>query len=135
MRLNFVRSYKSIIGPVADGEISNLVVLSGLNGTGKSHLLEAIADGAITVDDVQPQSPRGPRRPRNSHILPGPVRLFRLNELAVAQDQGNQGASRYRNSWKVVREEVKRVAQELVVDRPDFSPGSEEYEQDRKSVV
>lgn len=52
MRLSFIRSHKSIrFLPVI--ELPDFVVLTGINGAGKSHLLEAIESGLIQIDDIE----------------------------------------------------------------------------------
>lgn len=51
MRLSFLKAHKSIASfPVT--ELPNFVVLTGVNGAGKSHLLEAIENGSIQIDDI-----------------------------------------------------------------------------------
>lgn len=51
MRLNFNRPHKSITS-FPNIELPNFVVLTGVNGAGKSHLLEAIENGPIQIDDI-----------------------------------------------------------------------------------
>jgi ABC-type cobalamin/Fe3+-siderophores transport system ATPase subunit len=51
MRLTLHQVYKSIKTLPAI-ELPDFVVLTGVNGAGKTHLLEAIANGSIQIDDV-----------------------------------------------------------------------------------
>jgi len=51
MRLTFINAYKSI-SSFPETEIPDLVILTGVNGAGKSHLLEAINSGCIQIDSI-----------------------------------------------------------------------------------
>ena len=51
MRLSFLKIHKSIVS-FPEIELPNFVVLTGVNGAGKSHLLEAIENSSIQVDDI-----------------------------------------------------------------------------------
>ncbi len=51
MRLSFLRVHKSIAS-FPETELPNFVVLTGVNGAGKSHLLEAIENGSMQIDDI-----------------------------------------------------------------------------------
>ena len=51
MLLKFLRRYKSI-KEFNQIELNKLTILTGINGSGKTHLLEAIKDGASTIDDI-----------------------------------------------------------------------------------
>lgn len=59
MKLTFSHAYKSITS-FPDVDLPPLTVITGLNGSGKSHLLQGIDEGAITVNDppIQPASIR-----------------------------------------------------------------------------
>jgi hypothetical protein len=76
MKLIFRRPYKSIrsLDPL---ELPNFVVLTGVNGAGKSHLLEALETGAVSVDGIDPNQQHGRK----------PTRRFDSNTL-VTQDTG-----------------------------------------------
>jgi len=57
MQLTFARQHKSILSfPVAN-LAADFVVITGINGAGKSHLLEAIENGAIAIEGVQQGAP------------------------------------------------------------------------------
>jgi energy-coupling factor transporter ATP-binding protein EcfA2 len=74
MKLSFTSPHKSITF-LPNTELPDFVVLTGVNGAGKSHLLEAIENGFIQVDDisVNPQT--------------RPIRLFNWSNL-VPNDSG-----------------------------------------------
>lgn len=52
MQLSYVRDFLSITSfkPV---ELATFTVITGVNGAGKSHLLRGIADGSVSVGDIQ----------------------------------------------------------------------------------
>jgi ABC-type cobalamin/Fe3+-siderophores transport system ATPase subunit len=76
MRLIFQRRFKSVthFEPI---EVPDFMVLTGVNGAGKSHLLEAIENGSVLVDGVPQNQPQGLH----------PIRRFDSNTL-VPQDTG-----------------------------------------------
>ena len=51
MKLKYALDYKSI-QPFDDIELPNFTVLTGVNGSGKTQLLEAISAHRISVDDL-----------------------------------------------------------------------------------
>lgn len=62
MKLKLVKTYKSINSVSEDIDLPNFVVITGLNGAGKSHLLDAIANGAVFVNDLNDESKVFPRK-------------------------------------------------------------------------
>lgn len=78
MKLLFQRPFKSIRNLEAV-ELPDFVVLTGVNGAGKSHLLEAIENGSINIEGVQPNDP--------NHAQRRPIRRFDANTL-ITQDTG-----------------------------------------------
>lgn len=76
MKIVFIRKFKSVTAfdPIA---LPDFTVLTGVNGAGKSHLLEAIENGSLHVDGIPPNQPNGAR----------PIRRFDSNTL-VPQDTG-----------------------------------------------
>lgn len=85
MRVVFNRVHKSI----ADFEpldLPNFTVLTGVNGAGKSHFLEAIESNAISVEGVEPNCPERLRL----------IRRFDWNSL-VPQDTGSFSAANLGN--------------------------------------
>lgn len=61
MKLTFVRPHKSLIF-CPSIELPDFVVLTGVNGAGKSHLLEAIENSCVQVDDIVLDNQRKPIR-------------------------------------------------------------------------
>lgn len=120
MRLTFVRPYNSIVGPVCTGEVADFIVLSGQNGSGKSNLLEAIQQGAITVDGVTD-------RPEQLGSPPG-VRLFGLAQL-VAAAEGAQSAAGYRDRWVALHQATRQIITELENHPINVPAGSDELEE------
>ncbi|MBS9384778.1 MAG: AAA family ATPase [Dolichospermum sp. BR01] len=51
MKLSFLKIHKSITS-FPQIELPDFVVLTGVNGAGKSHLLEAIENGSMQIDDI-----------------------------------------------------------------------------------
>ena len=51
MNLRFVKKYRSI-ETFKKTEINNFSIFTGVNGSGKTHILEGLKDGSILVDDV-----------------------------------------------------------------------------------
>jgi predicted ATPase len=51
MKLSFVKPYKSITS-IPNIEIPDFVVLTGVNGAGKTHLIEAIENGSIQKHQI-----------------------------------------------------------------------------------
>jgi len=76
MRLTFNRQFKSVTSfdPI---ELPDFVVLTGVNGAGKSHLLEALENGSVSIEGFPQNDPYGAR----------PTRRFDSNTL-VPQDTG-----------------------------------------------
>jgi ABC-type branched-subunit amino acid transport system ATPase component len=115
LRLTYVQPHKSIRGEVTEEEIADFVVLSGPNGAGKSNLLEAIQQGAVTIDGFGGQPPQG-------------VRLFGVTQLAIAAE-GPQNIGAYGNRWVQLEEVVKNAVSEFTqrIAAP-LEPGSNELE-------
>ncbi len=107
MKLQFSRPHKSITGSVTDDELADFIVLSGPNGSGKSHLLEAIENGAMTVDGGQP----GPR-----HV----VRRFIANQLAAPND-GKQTSGTFRDTWVNFETQATQARSDLVTQSPGLA--------------
>lgn len=53
MHLTFKKPHLSIREALPDQDVPDFAVISGLNGAGKSHLLQAIAKGAVQVDRIR----------------------------------------------------------------------------------
>ena len=114
--MNFVRPLNSITGPVTDEEISDFVVLSGPNGSGKSNLLQAINDGAITIDGVP-----HPGSPSPS------FRLFALSQLVAATDTAQMPAA-YSDRWVQLHQQVEQNVAQLVNHPNNWPRGSDQVD-------
>ena len=57
MQLNFSHAHKSILSFPPTEILSDFAVITGINGAGKSHLLEAIENGAVSVQGIQSGAP------------------------------------------------------------------------------
>jgi ABC-type branched-subunit amino acid transport system ATPase component len=76
MRLSFLKIYKSIAS-FPEIELPNFVVLTGVNGAGKSHLLEAIDNGSIQIDDIVVNNQTRPiRRFDGTNLIPQDTGAF-----------------------------------------------------------
>lgn len=90
MQLVFKNPYKSIKAPL-NIELNDFTVLTGVNGSGKSHLLEAIENGSIRVDGIT-----------LNNNDPNQVRLFDWSNLVPndTQEIGSYALSQERdNDW------------------------------------
>jgi len=74
MRLTLINAYKSI-SSFQETELPDFVIITGVNGAGKSHLLEAINSGCIQIDSIAATNQTRP------------IRLFNWTNL-VPNDSG-----------------------------------------------
>ncbi len=102
MKLEFIKKHKSIY-QLESEELPSFIVLTGLNGSGKSHLLEAIENGSISVDGQA----NDPHYPQNNSF-----RMFTWNTL-VPQNMGNihMGMQRTQH-WDVFRSLIQQIETE-----------------------
>lgn len=76
MRLSFLKIHKSIAS-FPETELPNFVVLTGVNGAGKSHLLEAIENGSMQIDDIIVNNQTRPiRRFDGTNLIPRDTGAF-----------------------------------------------------------
>jgi hypothetical protein len=81
MRLTFVEPYKSITS-FPEIELPNFVVLTGVNGGGKTHLIEAIEKGVIRIEDITYDNQTKPIRLFNSmNLIPSDNGAFAPSQL------------------------------------------------------
>ena len=74
MKITLITPYKSILN-FPTTELPNFVIVTGVNGAGKSHLLEEISNGCVQIDGI------------NLHDRTRPIRLFNWANL-VPNDTG-----------------------------------------------
>jgi AAA15 family ATPase/GTPase len=68
MKLIFQRPYKSIKSlPII--ELPDFVIITGVNGSGKTHLLQAISNSCVQIEDIIANS------------YPSPIRLYNWANL------------------------------------------------------
>jgi ABC-type uncharacterized transport system ATPase component len=81
MKLSFLKSFKSIKS-FPEIELPDFVVLTGVNGAGKSHLLEAIENGSMRINDivVDPQT-RPIRRFDFTNLIPQDTAAFAPSQI------------------------------------------------------
>ena len=53
MQLKVKQAYKSIDTLPKNIKLPDFTVITGVNGSGKSHLLESIENGSIQIDEIQ----------------------------------------------------------------------------------
>lgn len=102
MRLIFHKKHKSIdfFDPI---ELPQFTVLTGVNGAGKSHLLEALELGHVSVDGILPNNPSKPRTIRrfdSNTLVPADTGAFSsgqmLNEKSGLWGQIDQQKNNYK---------------------------------------
>jgi hypothetical protein len=105
MKLVFNRAHKSI-GPFPPIELPSFTILTGVNGAGKSHLLEAIENNCLSIEGVSPNQSNGPR----------PIRRFDWANL-VPQDtgafSGSQISSEQWSLWTEIQQHREPHLQSL----------------------
>ena len=102
MKLVFNRAHKSV-GPSSPIELPSFTVLTGVNGAGKSHLLEAIENNCVSIEGVPPNQANGPR----------PIRRFDWASL-VPQDTGAFSGSQISSEqWSLWNEIVQHREPQL----------------------
>lgn len=106
MRLRFVRPYKSI-GYFSLLELPDFVVLTGVNGAGKSHLLEAIEAGAVQVNDlVQGPKTKPIRRFDWTNLVPQDTGAFAPYQITQERDE----------LWRQLKQS-RQISQEQIVNQ------------------
>jgi ABC-type branched-subunit amino acid transport system ATPase component len=82
MKLTFVSPHKSIT-PFRELDLPDFVVLTGVNGAGKSHLLEAIENGCVRIDDIKQDAQTKPiRRFDWTNLVPQDSGAFMMSQIA-----------------------------------------------------
>lgn len=82
MKLTFVSPHKSIT-PFRELDLPDFVVLTGVNGAGKSHLLEAIENGCVRIDDIEQDAQTKPiRRFDWTNLVPQDSGAVMLSQIA-----------------------------------------------------
>lgn len=118
MKLIYQRNHRSItqFDPI---ELQNFSILTGVNGAGKSHLLEAIEQGHIIIEGIQP----------NQANMPKHIRRFSWHEMypqGAASFASSQVASEQSNYWHSLegaRSDLRKTLKQRLTqfDIPDLN--------------
>jgi ABC-type multidrug transport system ATPase subunit len=109
MKLSFRKTHKSILS-FPDIELPNFVVLTGVNGAGKSHLLEAIENGSMQVDDILIDQTRPIRRFDWTNLIPQDTGAFAPYQI----NQERYGLwNELSQHIKVYRSQISQTLQQL----------------------
>ncbi|MCU1362778.1 MAG: hypothetical protein JWM55_606 [Acidimicrobiaceae bacterium] len=114
MRLSFVSALDSIKESPSEEELSNFLVISGPNGSGKTNLLQAIASGRVLLDGIQP---------RDSTIL----RQFSISQMSATDEspltpQNLEDASS--QLWNLMRLTKDNLGQQPGYSTPEQMEGA-----------
>jgi predicted ATP-binding protein involved in virulence len=110
MQLSFLKIHKSIIS-FPNTELPNFVVLTGVNGAGKSHLLEAIENGSMQIDNiVVNQYTRPIRRFDWTNLIPQDTGAFAPYQITQERNGLWNELSQY---IKEYRPQISQVLQQL----------------------
>lgn len=110
MKLTFLRNHKSITS-FPDIELPDFVVLTGVNGAGKSHLLEAIENGSAQIDNVMVNNQTRPiRRFDWINLIPQDTGAFAPSQIAQERHGFWTEISQYRQEF---RPQISQTLQQL----------------------
>lgn len=101
MQLELVRAHKSI-KQLPDIEINDFVILTGVNGAGKTQFLECLNNGYIKIKDIKNTSQDQIRLFNNSNLLPNSSQGFSSYQL----DQERESVWRH---FKSCQDQLKDV--------------------------
>jgi hypothetical protein len=96
--LGFLKPHRSILA-LPPTELPDLAVITGVNGSGKSHLLEAIKNGSVAVADIKPTD-EDVRLFNWTNLVPGnagavdPIQIGRERGAFITQAVGNLRAQK-----------------------------------------
>jgi len=114
MKLVFSSPYKSI-RQLPTVELPEFVVLTGVNGAGKSHLLQAIENGLIRIEECSfNPSTRNIRRFDWSNLVPNDSGTF-------AASQSMQERGQLWNQLSQLRENLRPQLDQIVTTYPELS--------------
>lgn len=117
MELTFVNDFRSIKDPLlCEGELPDLVILTGPNGSGKTNLLEAIFGGSILVSGVE----SAPGNPQQN------IRHFPMGGL-TAQAGGAVAANQVSDTADVLHATLLSVRAEISGGGTTVPPGVDKH--------
>ncbi|PHV61600.1 AAA family ATPase [Cyanobacterium aponinum] len=97
MQLTFDKKHKSIDG-FPNTQLPNFTVITGLNGSGKTHLLEALQNGAIKIDEIDSKNDE--------------IRLFDWFTLVPNDDGKFDLAEKRKEYWNKLLSAINTVKQQ-----------------------
>ena len=113
MKLSFIKPYKSI-SDFPEIELPDFVVITGVNGAGKSHLLEAIENGSMEIYNIGANKPLGAiRRFDSTNMIP--------NDTGASDPY--QIIQKHQELWDEISQYIKKFRAEVVQTLHDFNQG------------
>ncbi|CAD5984007.1 AAA family ATPase [Planktothrix agardhii 1029] len=104
MKLTFVKPHKSITS-LPSTELSDFAVITGVNGAGKTHLVEAIDNGSIQVDDIAINNQTRPIRLFNwLNLVPNDTGAFYPYQITQERSA----------LWNEISQHIKSYRAELI---------------------
>lgn len=109
MRLTFINAYKSI-SSFLETELPDFVIITGVNGAGKSHLLEAINSGCIQIDSISATNQTRPIRLFNwTNLVPNDNGAFASYQITQEQQRiWNELSSQIQAYRNYITETIKQ---------------------------
>ena len=138
MKLSFLKIHKSITS-FPELELPDFVVLTGVNGAGKSHLLEAIENGSMRIDDIEVNNQTRPiRRFDWSNLIPQDTGAFAphqiTQEISGLWNEINQYVKEYRPNISQILQYFNRVDLDKLKPRELIGLTAEELTKTGSSV-
>lgn len=138
MKLSFLKIHKSITS-FPELELPDFVVLTGVNGAGKSHLLEAIENGSMRIDDIEVNNQTRPiRRFDWSNLIPQDTGAFApyqiTQEISGLWNEINQYVKEYRPHISQIIQYFNRVDLDKLKPRELIGLTAEELTKTGSSV-
>lgn len=104
MKLTLVSAYKSVT-QLPETELPNFVVLTGVNGAGKTHLIEAIERGSIKIDDIVSDPQTRPIRLFNwANLVPNDSTAFASYQITQERQ----------SLWTEMSQQIKSYREQII---------------------
>ena len=119
MQLVFQKPFKSIKA-LLNIELHDFTVLTGVNGSGKSHLLEAIENGSIRVKGIDPDNNSNHiRRFDWSNLVPNDVEEIKSYQLSQQRDIDWEDLSDAKRKFRLKFHKLKKEL-DGIIDTSDL---------------